>query len=102
MTGAQPKSAHSRELYINGQWRPQSGANCIDVLSASTEAVIGAVPEGTPQDVDLAAKAAHAAFDAWSQTPVAERAGWLRKLAAALQSEERRVGKEGRSRGSPY
>jgi len=85
MTGAQPKSAHSHELYINGQWRPQSGANSIDVLSASTEEVIGAVPEGTPQDVDLAAKAAHAAFDAWSQTPVAERAGWLRKLAAALQ-----------------
>jgi aldehyde dehydrogenase (NAD+) len=85
MTGAQPKSAHSRELYINGQWRPQSGSNSIDVLSASTEEVIGAVPEGTPQDVDLAAKAAHAAFDAWSQTPVAERAGWLRKLAAALQ-----------------
>src|SRR5690348_4964698 len=85
MTGAQPKSAHSRELYINGQWRPQSGSNSIDVLSASTEELIGAVPEGTPQDVDLAAKAAHAAFDAWSQTPVAERAGWLRKLAAALQ-----------------
>jgi len=85
MTGAQPKSAHSHELYINGQWRPQSGANSIDVLSASTEEVIGAVPEGTPQDVDLAAKAAHAAFDAWSQTPVAERAGCLRKLAAALQ-----------------
>src|SRR2546429_8549907 len=79
MTGAQSKTAHSRELYIDGKWQPQSGNGSIDVLSASTEEVIGSVPEGTAADVDRAARAARAAFDNWSQTTVQERAAWLLK-----------------------
>src|SRR6202011_1237441 len=58
----------------------------INVLSASTEEVIGSVPEGTSEDVDRAVRAARAAFDnGWSETTVAERAEWLRKLANALK-----------------
>ena len=49
MTGAAAKTNHYRELYIDGKWQPQSGSGSIDVLSASTEEVIGSVPEGTPQ-----------------------------------------------------
>src|SRR5579871_1166022 len=85
MTGAQPKTAHSRELYIGGKWTPQSGTGSIDVLSASTEAVIGSIPEGTPTDVDQAVRAARGAFESWSQTSVQERAEWLRKIADALK-----------------
>jgi aldehyde dehydrogenase (NAD+) len=70
-------------LYIDGAWRKASGA--IDVLSASTEETIGAIPEGTPADVDAAVAAARAAFPKWSETPIAERAGWLDKIAAALK-----------------
>jgi aldehyde dehydrogenase (NAD+) len=86
MTGAQTKTTHYRDLYIGGEWVPQSGSGSIDVLSASTEEVIGSIPEGTPADVDRAVRAARAAFDnGWSQTTVEERAGWLRKLAGALK-----------------
>ncbi len=86
MTGAQTKTTHYRYLYIDGQWLPQSGSGTIDVLSASTEQVIGSIPEGTPADVDRAVVAARAAFDnVWSRTTVAERADWLRKLSAALK-----------------
>ncbi len=86
MTGAQTKTTHYRDLYIDGQWLPQSGSGTIDVLSASTEQVIGSIPEGTPADVDRAVVAARAAFDnVWSRTTVAERADWLRKLSAALK-----------------
>ena len=91
MTGAQAKTTHSHELYINGKWTPQSGTGSIDVLSASTEETIGSIPEGTPQDVDLAVHAAQAAFDAWSQTSVFERSEWLRKLADALKQRGEQI-----------
>jgi aldehyde dehydrogenase (NAD+) len=92
MTGAQPKTAHSGELYIGGGWEPQSGTGSIDVLSASTEDVIGSVPEGTPADVDRAVRAARAAFDGhWSQTSVQERSEWLRKLADALKQRSEEI-----------
>jgi aldehyde dehydrogenase (NAD+) len=51
------------QLYINGQWAASTGRKMIDVHSASTEEVIGRVPEGTPADVDAAAGAARAAFE---------------------------------------
>src|ERR1017187_4364300 len=92
MTAAQPKTAHARELYIAGKWTPQSGTGSIDVLSASTEEVIGTVPEGTPADVDRAVRAARAAFDGpWGQTAVPERADWLRKLADALKQRAEQI-----------
>src|SRR5579883_2062987 len=73
------------ELYINGRWQAPAGRNKIDVLSASTEEVIGTIPEGTPEDVDRAVEAARRAFDGWSQTSREERASWLEKLSAALK-----------------
>jgi aldehyde dehydrogenase (NAD+) len=92
MTGAPPKSTHSRELYIAGNWTPQSGTGSIDVLSASTEEIIGSVPEGTGADVDRAVRAARAAFDGhWSQTTVQERSEWLRKLAEALKQRAEQI-----------
>src|SRR5271156_2686071 len=92
MTGAQPKSMHSRDLYIGGKWEPQSGNGVIDVLSASTEEVIGSVPEGTEADVDRAGRAARSAFDqGWSQTTVEERSEWLRKLADALKQRGEQI-----------
>ncbi len=92
MTGAQAKTTHSRELYIGGKWEPQAGSGSIDVLSASTEEVIGTVPEGTAADVDRAVRAARAAFDdGWSQTTVQERADWLRKLSDALKQRAEQI-----------
>jgi aldehyde dehydrogenase (NAD+) len=92
MTGTTTKTDHSQELYIGGKWQPQSGTASIDVLSASTEEVIGAVPAGTAADVDRAVRAARAAFDnGWGQTSVAERADWLRKLANALQQRAAQI-----------
>jgi betaine-aldehyde dehydrogenase len=92
MTGAQPKTTHARELYIAGKWTPQSGTGSIDVLSASTEEVIGSVPEGTAADVDCAVRAARAAFDGhWGQTDVGERVEWLRKLADALKQRAEQI-----------
>jgi betaine-aldehyde dehydrogenase len=86
MTTAQPKTNFHSDCYIDGGWEPASGSRSIDVLSASTEEVIGRVPDCDASDVDRAASAARAAFDGgWGETTVAERADWLTKLAGALK-----------------
>jgi len=76
-------------LYIDGGWQRASGT--IEVLSASTEEVIGSIPEGTPDDVNAAVSAARKAFPGWSETPVAERADWLDKIAAALKERTEQI-----------
>jgi aldehyde dehydrogenase (NAD+) len=79
------------ELYIDGRWQKCAGTKKIDVLSASTEEVIGSIPEGTPEDVNRAASAARRAFDSWSQTPREERAQWLEKLSGALKERTEQI-----------
>ena len=74
------------KLYINGQWVASTGKGSIDVINPSTEEVVGRIPEGTPDDVDKAVKAAKAAFETWSQTTVAERVAFLQKITANLQA----------------
>src|SRR5580693_7110098 len=91
MTGAQARTTHYRDLYIGGDWRKPAGTGAIDVLSASTEEVIGSIPEGNAEDVDRAARAARAAFDGWSQTTVAERADWLLKISGALKERSEEI-----------
>jgi acyl-CoA reductase-like NAD-dependent aldehyde dehydrogenase len=77
------------QFYVGGRWQRPADTEEIDVRSAATEEVIGRVPRGTPEDVDAAVAEARRAFDgAWGTTTVAERVGWLRRLADAL---ERRV-----------
>jgi acyl-CoA reductase-like NAD-dependent aldehyde dehydrogenase len=76
-----------QHFYIDGRWQSPAGGETIDVHSASTEEVIGRIPKGTAADVDRAVAAARRAFDAgWGQTTTAERAQWIGKLAAALES----------------
>ena len=90
-TGVRPQvtltGAGRREtLYIDGAWVPAEGSGSIEVRSASTEAVIGSVPEGTAADVDRAVRAARRAFEAWSQTSVEERAQYLEKIQQGLSA----------------
>ncbi len=82
------------ELYIDGRWQAPAGKGKIDVLSASTEEVIGSIPEGTAEDVNRAAAAARRAFDGgWGETSREERVGWLEKIAAALKERTEQIAK---------
>jgi aldehyde dehydrogenase (NAD+) len=73
--------------YYDGAWQQPASRDVIDVLSSSTEEVIGRVPRGTAEDVDRAVKAARNAFEgAWSTATFEERATWLDKLAAAMKT----------------
>ena len=78
-----------KELYIGGEWVQPAGTQTMQVVSASTEEVIGECPDGTPADIDRAVAAARAAFDdgPWpTMTPV-ERAAVLSRLSQALQGK---------------
>jgi aldehyde dehydrogenase (NAD+) len=83
----------SDELFIGGDWVPPRGSGRISVTGASTEELVGSVPEGTNADIDAAVKAARAAFEdpsGWSSWSVEDRAQALERLAGALEgrSEE--------------
>ena len=79
------------KLYIGGQWVPSSGSGSIDVINASTEEVMGHIPEGTAEDVDRAVGAARAAFASWSRTEPQERAKFLRGLSDGLGARKQEI-----------
>jgi aldehyde dehydrogenase (NAD+) len=79
----------STELFIGGEWIPPQGSGRISVLAASTEEVVGSVPDGTNADIDVAVRAARAAFEdqsGWSSWSREDRAQALERLAGALAS----------------
>lgn len=74
------------KFYINGKWvAPTGPQNTLDVINPATEEPYGRIALGTKEDVALAAQAAGAAFDAWSQTSVASRLNILEKIVAGIQ-----------------
>ena len=70
------------KFYINGQWVEPIGKGKSEVINPANGEVSAVVPYGNAEDADAAVTAARNAFDAWSQTSAAERAGFLRKIAA--------------------
>jgi aldehyde dehydrogenase (NAD+) len=87
MSTATDQALHVRDkIYIGGGWVQSSGTGVLEVINATTEQVIGSIPDGTVEDVDSAVAAARSAFENWSQTSVQERADWMAKIAAALGS----------------
>jgi betaine-aldehyde dehydrogenase len=76
-------------LFIGGDWVAPEGTDTIEVISPSTEEVIGRVPDGTEADIDKAVAAARTAFDRgpWPQMTPAERGAIVGKVAAQLQAE---------------
>src|SRR4051795_7569041 len=80
------------ELYIGGEWVAPAGSGSIEVVNASTEEVMGRIPEGTPEDVERAVASAREAFLTWSETPVAERVALCSAVAAKLQERQEEIG----------
>ncbi len=79
-----------RQLLIGGEWVDSEATSSIDVIGASTEEVIGRVPDAVPADIDRAVAAARSAFDTgeWPRLSPSERASYLNSLSQALQSRE--------------
>ncbi|MFM7897394.1 MAG: aldehyde dehydrogenase family protein, partial [Actinomycetota bacterium] len=62
------------KIYVNGKWTASTSKDTIQVFDSTDESVMATIPAGTAADVDAAAKAAHAAFEAWAALDVQERA----------------------------
>jgi acyl-CoA reductase-like NAD-dependent aldehyde dehydrogenase len=86
-----PTLIERAELYIGGRWTAPSGDGTIEVVNASTEEVMGRIPEGTAADVDAAVAAARAAFDGWSQVPAEQRAELCAAVAVRLQDRAEEI-----------
>lgn len=76
------------KMLINGQWINSSDQETIDVLNPSNEEVITTVPMGTREDAKLALETSQKAQKKWAKLPANTRAGYLRKLAEALQEKK--------------
>lgn len=76
-------------LFIGSRWTAPSSSKRITVRSASTEEMIGSVPEAVETDVDAAVTAARQAFDApggWAEWEPRRRAEILERLAEEYEA----------------
>jgi len=73
-------------FYINGQWIRETDRETLDVINPATEQAFAKIAMGTAKDVDVAAKAARAAFPAWSQSTREERLAVLDKIIAGIKA----------------
>ena len=79
------------KLYIGGAWVPSTGTGTLEVVNSGTEEVIGTIPEGTPEDVDRAVRAAADAFPEWSATSRDERAKALERVQEGLTARTEEI-----------
>jgi aldehyde dehydrogenase (NAD+) len=78
-------------IYIDGAWVPSSGLGTIEIVNPATEEVVASAPEGTPEDVDRAAKAASGSFLSWSQTTLDDRVAIMNAASDALAERQDEV-----------
>jgi betaine-aldehyde dehydrogenase len=72
-------------LYIDGKWVQPIGTGSIDVINPATEEIIGKIPVGSKEDIDIAVSAARIAFDSWSKSSIETRIDILNALSDALK-----------------
>ncbi|HDZ09423.1 aldehyde dehydrogenase family protein [Pseudohongiella sp.] len=73
-------------FFINGQWVRETDRETLDVINPATEQAFAKIAMGTARDVDVAAKAARAAFPAWSQSTREERLAVLDKIIGGIKA----------------
>jgi aldehyde dehydrogenase len=71
--------------YIGGRWVGPTRGEYSPNRTPVTGEVFTEVPRSTPEDVELALNAAHAAKTAWGETSVAERSRVLNRIADTIE-----------------
>ena len=71
--------------YINGEWVESNTETFGDIWNPVLGEKIASVPYGTSQDVDMAVKAAAAAYPEWKAIPPLARARYLFRLKDAFE-----------------
>src|SRR6266404_6420034 len=92
MTASRQPEVNVREKFdTNGEWVEPADGGMLDVINSTTEEVMGRVPEGAAEDINRAVAAARAAFNSWSATSAAERAGFLQEISAGLAARQNEI-----------
>ncbi|MEO5791586.1 MAG: aldehyde dehydrogenase family protein, partial [Gaiellaceae bacterium] len=79
-------------LFIGGKFVKPRSAEWFPSVSPSSEETLAEVAQANEQDVNLAVKAARAAYeDGWSKLAAAERAKYLFRIARLLQERSREL-----------
>ena len=87
---------------VDGSWVDAKDGRRSEVVDPSTGEAYASAPLSGPDDVDLACRAAAAAFVGWRDVTPSERSRMLLKLADAVeQRAEQFVEAEGRNTGKP-
>jgi aldehyde dehydrogenase len=73
------------ENFIGGHWIPPVKGEYAENVTPATGRPFTEVPRSTPEDIELALDAAHAAKDAWAEAATAERARVLNLVADAIE-----------------
>src|SRR5207249_4772513 len=71
--------------FVNGQWRDSGASEYLPVRNPATQEVLAEVPLSTATDVDVAVRAAAAAFPAWRRTVPEDRIQYLFRLTHQLE-----------------
>ncbi|MDA1369707.1 MAG: aldehyde dehydrogenase family protein [Proteobacteria bacterium] len=74
------------KFFINGEWVEPTGRDTLEVINPATEEAFATISMGTAEDVDTAAKAARAAFPAWSQSSIDARKAVISKIIEGLKA----------------
>jgi aminomuconate-semialdehyde/2-hydroxymuconate-6-semialdehyde dehydrogenase len=70
--------------YINGQLVPPVGGRYLNNVNPATGQISGLIPDSGKEDVELAVRAAQAAFPAWSIMPPEQRHDILRAISDGI------------------
>lgn len=80
------------ELFIDGKWQAPMSASYFATVNPADENHLAQIAQANAADVDLAVKAARAAYEnVWSQLSGAERGKYLFRIARLMQEKAREL-----------
>ncbi|MEB6113765.1 aldehyde dehydrogenase family protein [Kurthia gibsonii] len=79
------------ENFIGGEWIPPVKGQYFDNITPITGEAFTRIPKSTPEDIELALDAAHAAKDAWGKTSPAHRAQVLNAIADRIEENLEKI-----------
>ena len=71
--------------FVGGHWVPPVHGEYVENVTPATGEAFTEVPKSTPEDIELALDAAHAAKDAWGEASTAERSRVLNRVADVIE-----------------
>ena len=74
-------------MLVNGRQVQSADGRFIAIENPANRTVIGEVPRGGAEDIDVAVRAASAAFERWKMVPARDRGRMLMRIADAVENE---------------